>query len=178
MAVSNNIIATLNSIAILCSIPIISAGIWLASKPDNQCIHWLRFPVLIIGILFLLLSLTGFIGAYFNKQGLLAFYLFCNAILIIVGLVLLILAFVVTRPSGEYDVVGRRFKEYRLNGYSEWLRDRITDFENWEKIKVCLSSSSVCMKLEQNSVSADQFFASNISPIQVSFRFVFYIVLI
>ncbi|KAL7601449.1 tetraspanin-2 [Lactuca sativa] len=166
MAVSNNIIATLNFIALLCSIPIITAGIWLASKPDNECIRWLRWPVIIIGVLFLFLALTGFIGAYWNKQGLLAFYLFCNAALIITGLILLILAFVVTRPSGAYSVPGREYKEYRLMGYSEWLRDHITDSDNWGNIRACLASSSICTKMTQDSYTAPQFFASNISPLQ------------
>ncbi|KAI3690280.1 hypothetical protein L2E82_48260 [Cichorium intybus] len=62
MAVSNNIIATLNFLALLCTIPIISVGIWLASKPDNECIRWLHWPVIIIGVLFLFLALTGFVA--------------------------------------------------------------------------------------------------------------------
>ena len=67
--VSNNITAVLNFIAFLCSIPIIAAGIWLASKPDNECIRELRWPVVILGVLILLVSLAGFVGAYWNKQG-------------------------------------------------------------------------------------------------------------
>ncbi|KAI3724306.1 hypothetical protein L2E82_36078 [Cichorium intybus] len=58
-------------------------------------------------VLFLFLALTGFISAYRNKQGHLAFYLFCNAALIITGLILLILAFVVTRPSDAYSITRR-----------------------------------------------------------------------
>ncbi|GJT60192.1 tetraspanin-2-like protein [Tanacetum coccineum] len=166
MAVANNIIATLNFIALLCSIPIITAGIWLASKQDNECIRWIRWPVIILGILFLLLSATGFIGAYWNKQGLLAFYLFCNAALIILGLVVLILAFVVTRPSGAYHVPGRVYEEHRLSGYSKWLRDHVTDDDAWGNIRACLGSSSVCTKMTQDSYSADQFYAKDISPLQ------------
>nr|GEX73206.1 tetraspanin-2-like [Tanacetum cinerariifolium] len=141
MAVANNIIATLNFIALLCSIPIITAGIWLASKQDNECIRWIRWPVIILGILFLLLSATGFI-------------------------VVLILAFVVTRPSGAYHVPGRVYEEYRLNGYSKWLRDHVTDDDDWGNIRACLGSSSVCTKMTQDSYSADQFYAKNISPLQ------------
>ncbi|KAI3506557.1 hypothetical protein L2E82_19778 [Cichorium intybus] len=136
--------ATLNFLALICFIPIISVGIWLASKPDNECIRWLHWPVIIIGVLFLFLALTGFVGAYWNKQGLLAFYLLCNDALIITGLILLILAFVVTRPSGAYSVPGREYKEYRLMGYSSWLCDHITYSDNWENIRACLASSSIC----------------------------------
>ncbi|KAK1420631.1 hypothetical protein QVD17_22380 [Tagetes erecta] len=166
MAVSNNIIATINFIALICSIPIIFTGVWLASKPDNHCIRSLPWPIVFIGVLFLLLALTGFIGAYYNKQGLLAFYLFCNAALIVTGIILLILAYIVTHPSGAYSVPGREYDEYRYMGYSEWLRDHITDPENWESIKACLAASSVCKKMVWDSYTAPQFFASRISSLQ------------
>nr|GMC63544.1 tetraspanin-2-like [Ipomoea batatas] len=35
-SLSNNITAFLNFVAVMCSIPVISAGIWLASNSDNQ----------------------------------------------------------------------------------------------------------------------------------------------
>ena len=49
MAVSNSITAILNFIIFLSSIPVIAAGIWLASKPDNECIQLLRWPVVVLG---------------------------------------------------------------------------------------------------------------------------------
>nr|POE69855.1 tetraspanin-2 [Quercus suber] len=134
MGVSNNITATLNFIAFLASIPIIASGIWLASKPDNECTHYFRWPVVILGFLILLVSLAGFVGAYRNKQGLLAFYLICMAILIALLLILLVFAFTVTRPDGSYSVPGRGYKEYRIDGFSQWLRDHVTNSDNWGKI--------------------------------------------
>lgn len=168
MGVSNNITAIVNFLALLCSIPIIGAGIWLASKPDNECIHFFRWPVVLLGVLILLVSLAGFIGAYWNKQGLLAFYLFCMAVLIGLLLVLLVFTFVVTRPDGSYAVMGRGFKEYRLDGFSPWLRNHLTNSRNWPKIRTCLAESDVCPKLNQLYFAADQFFTADISPLQVS----------
>ncbi|KAI5320224.1 hypothetical protein L3X38_039932 [Prunus dulcis] len=166
MGVSNKITATLNFIALLCAIPIMAAGIWLASKPDNECIHSFRWPVFVLGALMLLVSLAGFIGACFNKQGLLALYLFCMAALIILILVLLIFAFTVTRPDGSYSVPGRAYREYRLDGFSKWLRDYVTDSGTWQKIRTCLADSDTCPKLNQQYISADQFFMAHISPLQ------------
>ncbi|KAF9614007.1 hypothetical protein IFM89_014807 [Coptis chinensis] len=166
MALSNNITSCLNFIAILCSIPIIVAGIWLASKPDNECIHLFRWPVVILGILILLVALAGFVGAFWNRQGLLAFHLFCMAVLIVLLLILLILSFVVTRPDGSYVVPGRGYKEYRLDGFSSWLRTHVTNSGNWGKIRTCLAESDVCSKLGQNYASADQFFSGHMSPLQ------------
>ncbi|XP_051131666.1 tetraspanin-2 [Andrographis paniculata] len=166
MAVSNNITAFLNFIALMCSIPIISAGIWLASKPDNECIRWLRWPLICIGIAFLVVTLTGFVGAYWKKEGLLGVYLVCMFILIVLLLVLLVLAFVVTRPNGAYSVAGVAFREYRLAGFSSWLRDHVTGDDNWPGIRSCLAETQICPKLAQNYVSAADFFAAHLSPIQ------------
>ncbi|KAL4295550.1 hypothetical protein GQ457_12G022500 [Hibiscus cannabinus] len=124
MGLTSNITAILNFIAILCSIPILASGIWLAQQPDNGCIHLFRWPVLVLGLLILLVSLAGFVGAYRHKETLLALYLCCMAILIALLLVLLVFAFIVTRSDGSYAVPGSGFKEYRLNGYSGWLRSQ------------------------------------------------------
>nr|DAD48961.1 TPA_asm: hypothetical protein HUJ06_018898 [Nelumbo nucifera] len=168
MAVSNNIIAILNFLALLCSIPIIGTGIWLASKPDNECVHYFRWPVVLIGVLILLVSLAGFVGAYWNRQCLLAFYIFCMAVLIVLLLALLVLAFVVTRPDGSYVVPRRGYKEYRLEGFSSWLRSHVTGSANWGKIRTCLANSNVCSKLSQDYITVDQFFMAHISPLQAS----------
>lgn len=169
MSLSNNITALLNFVAFMCSIPITASGIWLASKPDNECIHWLRWPVLFMGLAVMLVSLAGFVGAYWKKEGLLGVYLVCMAILIVLLLVLLVLAFVVTRPSGAYSVPGRGYSEYRLAGFSSWLQNHITDADSWRKIRPCLADSEICPKLNSEFVNADQFFAAHISPIQVNF---------
>jgi hypothetical protein len=172
MGVSNNVTAILNFVAFLAAIPIIASGIWLANKPDNECTHYFRWPVVILGALILLVALAGFVGAYWNRPGLLAFYLCCMAILIGLLLILLVFAFIVTRPDGGYSVTGRGYKEYRLDGFSAWLRDHVTNSGNWDKIRTCLAESDVCPKLTLNYISADQFFAAHISPLQASCVFV------
>ncbi|KAM7515623.1 hypothetical protein LguiA_005206 [Lonicera macranthoides] len=151
------------------SIPILTSGIWLSSQPSSHCIHFLFWPIITLGSLFLLISLTGFIGSYYNKPTLLSLYLCFAAILIILSLSLLLLAIVVTRPSGEYSVVGRRFEEYRLDGFSAWLREHVVGDDSWGKIRVCLVENHVCEKLQRGDfVSAEQFFASHLSPLQAS----------
>ncbi|KAL5999512.1 hypothetical protein ACLOJK_037797 [Asimina triloba] len=168
MAVSNNIIAVLNFIVFLCSIPIIVSGIWLASKQDNECIRLLRWPVILIGVLILLVSLAGFVGAYWNKQGLLALFLFAMAALIVLLLILLIFAFVVTRPDGSKPVYGRGYKEYYLGGFSGWLRDYVTNPGRWAQIRRCLSASDVCAKMGAAYMTAEQFYQAHLSPLQAS----------
>ncbi|XP_039142763.1 tetraspanin-2 [Dioscorea cayenensis subsp. rotundata] len=167
MGVSNNIVAVVNFIAMLCSIPIIGAGIWLASKQDNACVHLFRWPVIIIGVLLLLVSLFGFVGAVWDRPCLLATHLFCMAALVLLLLTLLVFAFVVTRPDGSYPAPARAYSEYRLEGYSGWLKTYILD--HWPQIRACLSANDVCGKLARRDAffTADQFFRSgDLSPIQ------------
>ncbi|KAL8498163.1 hypothetical protein ACS0TY_021484 [Phlomoides rotata] len=166
MAMSNNVTAILNFVALMCSIPIIAAGIWLASNPDNDCIRWLRWPLLFLGAAFLLVSLTGFIGAYWKKEGLLAVYLVSMFILIVLLLVLLVLAFVVTRPTGAYSVPGMGFREYRVGGFSSTLRNLVIGNVNWGKIRACLADSHTCSKLTQKYATPADFFAAHLSPIE------------
>ncbi|CAI0405809.1 unnamed protein product [Linum tenue] len=168
MALSNNLTAILNLIAFLCSVPIIASGIWLAAQPDNECIHLIRWPVVLLGLLVLVVSLTGFVGAYWYKETLLAFYLCCMAILIALLLILLVFAFVVTRPDGSYDVPGRGDREFRIQGFSPWLRSHIVNSKNWGAIRACLAETDVCSRLTSRYLSADQFFAGHISPLQQS----------
>lgn len=124
MGVSNNITAVLNFISLLCSIPIISSGVWLASKADTACVHWLRWPVVLAGVSVLLLSLAGFVGAYWNKSSLL------SMAALIVTLILLVHAFVVSRPDGAASVPGHNLREYHLASFSPWLSNHITKTEN------------------------------------------------
>ncbi|XP_057768295.1 tetraspanin-2-like [Salvia miltiorrhiza] len=167
MAVSNSITAILNFVAMMCSFPIIAAGVWLASRADNECLLWLRWPLVFLGLAFLLVSAAGFVGAYWKKEGLLAIYLVAMFILIVVLLVILVLAFVVTRPDGGAVVGGGvGFKEYRLDGFSSWLRDHVTATDNWGKIRACLAASQICPKLTHKFVSAPDFFAAHLSPLQ------------
>ncbi|RRT66627.1 hypothetical protein B296_00006540 [Ensete ventricosum] len=168
---NNNITALVNFVGLLCSVPVIGAGIWLASKQGNECVRLARWPVIILGVLLLLVSLAGFVGAYWDKQRLLAAYLFCMAALIVLLLALLIFAFAVSRPDGSYPVPGRAFREYRLDGFSVWLRHYVAD--HWPQIRTCLSSSDACKKLGRNQpyLTADQFFQTGLAPIQASIIF-------
>lgn len=159
--------AVLNLIALLCSVPVIFSGIWLSSKPDNECAHHLRWPIVVLGTLLLLVAFAGFVGAYWNKQGLLAVYLFAMALLIAALLFVTIFAFVVTRDEVSYSFPGREYREYRLDGFSSWLRDNVVDPEDWVKIRGCLAGSNVCSKLGLDYVTADQFDSAQISPLQV-----------
>uniref|UniRef100_A0A0E0LCV3 Tetraspanin n=1 Tax=Oryza punctata TaxID=4537 RepID=A0A0E0LCV3_ORYPU len=170
MAVSNNITACVNFLALVCAVPVVATGVWFASKQGEECARVARWPVAILGALLLLVALAGFVGAYWNRQGLLAAYLFAMAALITLLLALLVFAFAVTRPSGAYPAFGRGYDDYRLDGYSAWLRDHVAgDPRRWEGIRACLAASDTCRKLAQESVffiTPEQFYQSHLTPLQ------------
>jgi hypothetical protein len=170
MGVSNNITACLNFLALLCTVPVVATGLWFASKQGAECARLARWPVAILGGLLLLVALAGFVGAYWNRQGLLAAYLFAMAALITLLLALLVFAFAVTHGSGAYPVPGRAYREYRLEGFSGWLRGYVGDPRRWEGIRACLAASDTCRKLGVESaffIAPEQFYQSDISPLQV-----------
>ncbi|CAN6177752.1 unnamed protein product [Urochloa humidicola] len=168
MAVSNNITACITFLILLCTLPIAITGIWLASSHGCSRLIF-RWPVAILGALLFLASLAGFLGAYRNRRGLLACYLFAMAGLVTLLLALIVFAFAVVHADGAYPVLGRAYDDYRLEGYSPWLRRYVAgDPERWEGIRACVVGSGTCRKLAMDSsfIVPEQFYMTRLSPIQ------------
>lgn len=169
MALSNNVIAAINFIALLLSIPIIGAGIWLATEADNACMQILQWPVIVLGIAIFLVALAGFIGAFRRVSWLLMFYLIAMLVLIVLLGSLVVFVFSVTMRGSGHVEPSRSYLEYRLEDFSLWLQRRVRSSRKWERIKNCLSSTTTCAELSQNYRSAQDFFNAHISPLQVNF---------
>ncbi|XP_058086292.1 protein TORNADO 2-like [Magnolia sinica] len=166
MPLSNNVIGAINFVAMLLSIPIIGAGIWLASEPDNSCVKLLQWPVIIIGILILIVALAGFVGAFWRIPWLLFFYLVAMLILIILLGALVVFTFMVTNRGSGHTVPSRAFLEYRLDDYSGWMRRRVHGSFKWDRIRNCIASTSMCAELNQSYRFAQDFFNARLSPLQ------------
>lgn len=168
MALSNNVIGAINFVAMLLSVPIIGAGIWLATEPDNSCVKILQWPVIILGILILVVALAGFVGAFWRIPWLLIVYLVGMLILIILLACLVVFIYMVTiRGSGHLEP-SRSYLEYHLEDYSGWLRRRVQSSFKWDRIRNCLSSTTMCAELSQNYRMAQDFFNAHITPLQVN----------
>ncbi|CAD5191808.1 unnamed protein product [Musa acuminata subsp. malaccensis] len=163
---SNNLIGVLNIITFVLSIPILSAGIWLARRATTDCEKFLQWPVIALGVFLLLVSLAGVVGACCRNSCLLWFYLLVMFILIILLFCFTVFAFVVTNKGAGEAVSGRGFKEYRLGDYSNWLQKRVDSDKNWRRIKSCLQDGKVCRSLQEKNQTWDQFVNYNLSPIQ------------
>lgn len=168
MALSNNVIGAINFVAMLLSVPIIGAGIWLATEPDNSCVKILQWPVIILGILILVVALAGFVGAFWRIPWLLIVYLVGMLILIILLACLVVFIYMVTiRGSGHLEP-SRSYLEYHLEDYSGWLRRRVQSSFKWDRIRNCLSSTTMCAELSQNYRMAQDFFNAHITPLPVN----------
>eukprot|EP01018_Ginkgo_biloba_P020992 Gb_41720 [translate_table: standard] len=166
MSVSNNITGALNFIAMVLSVAIIGTGIWLASKQDTECVRFLRWPIIALGVVILLVSVAGFVGAFWRIPQLLVVYLIFMFFLILVLLALVIFAFVVTHKGGGHSVPSRNYEEYDLNDFSGWLKHYVENTRNWNRIKRCLSSSRLCSRLSQRYPTALDFFSAHIGPLE------------
>lgn len=168
MALSNNVIGAINFVAMLLSVPVIGAGIWLATQADNACIKILQWPVIILGILILVVALAGFVGAFWRVQYLLVFYLIAMLVLIILLGCLVVFVYMVTiRGSGHVEP-SRAYLEYKTDDFSGWLKRRVRSSYKWDRIRGCLSSTSLCSELNQSYRMAQDFFNAHLTPLQVN----------
>ncbi|XP_074273670.1 tetraspanin-8-like [Silene latifolia] len=167
MGCSNYLVAILNFITFLLSIPILGAGIWLKRHASTDCEHYLENPVIALAIFLLVVSLAGVIGACCRVNWLLWVYLLVMFILILLLTIFTIFAFVVTNKGAGEVISNKGYKDYKLGDYSNWLQKRVDNNKNWNRIKSCLIDGKVCQSLvDEKNTPANQFFAKNLSPIQ------------
>lgn len=164
MGLSNYLIGILNFLTALLSIPILAAGIWLASKHSSDCLRFLQVPIIIIGLVILLVSIAGLVGSSCRVLWLLWLYLAVMFLLILLLLVFTVFAFVVTNKGAGEAVSGKGFKEYHLGNYSTWLQKRVNN--NWDTIRACLSDAQVCKSLNSSYPTEPAFNKASLTPLE------------
>ncbi|KAK7317767.1 hypothetical protein RJT34_02262 [Clitoria ternatea] len=166
MALSNNVIGAINFIAVLLSIPIIAAGIWLTTEPADSCVKILQWPVIILGVLIFVVAVTGFIGAFWRNPSFMMFYLVAMLGLIVLLGSLVIFTYVVTlRGHGDIEP-NRSYLEYHVDHFSGWFRRRVRSSNRWGHIRRCLTSTNICAELDQRYRLPQDFFNAHLTPIQ------------
>ncbi|KAK9735090.1 hypothetical protein RND81_04G183100 [Saponaria officinalis] len=160
---SNTIIGFLNLFTLLVSLPIIGGGLIMA-KNSTTCESFLQKPLTIIGFIILIVSIAGFLGACFNITWALWVYLVTMLILIVSLMIITLFGFVVTGQGGGAPVVGRVYKEYHIQDYSIWLRDRVKESENWRSISGCVFGSKTCHKVA--SWTPFDYMRNGLTPVQ------------
>ncbi|KAK1322580.1 Tetraspanin-6 [Acorus calamus] len=137
---SNTVIGYLNLQTMLASIPIIGGGLWVA-KSNAKCKGFLQMPLLFDRFVVLLVSIMGSVGACFNIAWALYIYLVVVIFLIVPILCLTIFGFIMTSKGGGVEVPSQLYREYRLEDYSPWLRNRVKGVDEWRSITACLLGS-------------------------------------
>ncbi|WOL01926.1 tetraspanin-3-like [Canna indica] len=145
---SNTLIGVVNFVTFLVSIPILGGGIWLGVRANStDCLRFLQWPIIIIGLAIMVISIIGFAGACYSLAWLLRVYLFVMFVVVVALLCFIVFAYAVTDRGHGQVVVGRAFLEYQLSDYSGWLKNRVSDPGYWAKISSCLRESRVCPKM-------------------------------
>lgn len=171
MRASNHIIGLVNFFTFLMSIPILGGGIWLSTRANNtDCLKFLQWPLIVIGVSIMVVSLAGFAGACYRSTFLMSLYLFAMFFILAALLGFIIFAYAVTDKGGGRPILNRSYMDYYLQDYSGWLKDRVGDPGYWAKISSCIRDSGTCSRMGRsfNGVpeTADMFYMRKLSPIQ------------
>ncbi|CAL0304102.1 unnamed protein product [Lupinus luteus] len=171
MRTSNHLIGALNFLTFLLSIPILGGGIWLSSRANNtDCLKFLQWPLIIIGISIMVISLAGFAGSCYRNTFLMRLYLIAMFIIIAVLIGFIIFAYVVTDKGSGRRVMNHGYLDYYLQDYSGWLEKRVASDSYWGKISSCVRDSKTCRKLARNfngvPETADMFYLRTLTSLQ------------
>ncbi|KAL2345123.1 hypothetical protein Fmac_006408 [Flemingia macrophylla] len=132
------------------SILIIDAGIWLLNGQADSCVQFLQWPVIILGVLILIVSLAGFIGGFWRISWLLIMYLVAMLVLVILLVCLVVFVYMVTlRGHGNIEPNWANL-EYRMDDFSGYLCRRLRSSFKWDRIKSYLSQTNMCDELNQS----------------------------
>ncbi|XP_021809175.1 tetraspanin-3 [Prunus avium] len=171
MRSSNHLIGLLNFATFLLSIPILGGGIWLSGRANNtDCLKFLQWPLIIIGVSIMVVSLAGFAGACYRNTFLMWVYLFVMFFIIAALIGFIIFAYAVTDKGSGRPLTNKAYMDYYLGDYSGWLEEHVAKDSNWRKIASCVRDSKVCQKMGRtvNGVpqTADMFFNRKLSSVQ------------
>ncbi|THG23819.1 tetraspanin-3-like [Camellia sinensis] len=171
MRTSNHLIGLLNFLTFLLSVPILGGGIWLSTRANNtDCLKFLQWPIIIIGVSIMVVSLAGFAGACYRNSFLMYLYLWAMFFIIAALIGFIIFAYAVTDKGTGRPVPNRAYLEYHLEDYSGWLEERVASQSYWGKISSCIRDSKVCAKMGMQiggvPEAADLFYLRKLSPIQ------------
>lgn len=179
MRSSNHLIGLMNFLTFLASIPILGGGIWLSSRANStDCMKFLQWPLIVIGVAIMVVSLAGFAGACYRNTFLMYLYLWAMFFIIAILIGFIIFAYAVTDKGSGRPVLDRAYSEYYLQDYTGWLEERVTTQSYWSKISSCIRDSHVCGKMRRsvNGIpeTADMFNLRKLSPIEVLHKTLFF----
>ncbi|XP_024531449.1 tetraspanin-3 [Selaginella moellendorffii] len=163
---SNMAMAAFSGITLLCGIVVLGTGIWLSTKHSTDCVRFLEWPIIVLGVAITLISLAGIAGALTMNGALLAFYTIFMLMAILTLMAFVLFAFVVTSGQNGHGLVGKVYKEFEFNDYSDWLRNRVEDRRSWSLITLCLRDAKTCDDMAESYNTLDKFNMADLSAVE------------
>ncbi|KAK9271872.1 hypothetical protein L1049_002237 [Liquidambar formosana] len=144
--VSNGLLGFLNFLTLFLSMPIIGIAWTLQLEGQTECEKLLRIPMSTLGIFLLVVSIMGLIGSCCQSARLLKIYLGLMLLLLLGIFCFMILTVVVTtNKDAGVQVMGKGYREYRLEESHGLLKRLVMDDKYWPTFKSCIIDSQVCL---------------------------------
>ncbi|KAL4565526.1 hypothetical protein LXL04_029624 [Taraxacum kok-saghyz] len=163
--VSTFVIRWINFLTMLVAVGVIGFGVWISTHHDG-CRKSLTLPILGLGAVIFLISIIGFYGALKNNSILLWMYLIMLCLILLGIIIFTVLAFIITNNGTGHNVVGVRFKEYRLQDYNAWFLKELNNTHNWKHLQTCLVKADDCSNLSKRFKTLKQYKSAKLSPIE------------
>ncbi|XP_021855318.1 tetraspanin-8 [Spinacia oleracea] len=169
---SNILITALNILTTIISLIAIAIFIYLhffINGSPTHCQQMVEWPILIVGLILLTISLLGMIGSWCRITSLLWIYIVAVVGIMIGWCIFSVFVFMVTNKGAGKAVSGVGFEEYRVGDFNHWLQKHVVNGNNWVQIRSCLVDTKICGSLDRvyTNDGAD-FLKNNLSPIQSS----------
>ncbi|KAL2922712.1 Tetraspanin-9 [Bienertia sinuspersici] len=122
--------------------------------------RFLGITLVVIGASLLVFFYIGCATVDSAPEAALGKSLCCSVPLIVALAALGIFALAVSNKGGGKSIPGRSYKEYRVESYSKWMRNKVNDTHNWETYyKKAVVKNHVCEKFgkEYKLDTLDQF---------------------
>ncbi|CAH9108745.1 unnamed protein product [Cuscuta epithymum] len=168
----NPCIALMNYLSFLSAIPILVGGVWVRSRAKStDCFEFLHWPIILIAVAIMVVSVAGFAGAFYGIDILIYVYVWCTFGIMVVLVGFLFFAYGVTEGTGR-PVLNRMYMEYFLLDFPDrWLKETVTSPGSWREISYCVRGSGVCgsmMRRGGNAIpqTAAVFYRRELSPIE------------
>ncbi|KAG8661609.1 tetraspanin-8 [Manihot esculenta] len=133
----------------------------------TDCQNVVQKPLMVMGIILIVMSFLGLVGAIFKLTCLLWIYSVV-ALLVLAGLTAFALfVYTVEDTSGSGGLAGLGFKKHNAGGdYTQWLQNMVIDGKHWNGIRTCLIDHEICKRLENTVQNSQDFYLKKLSPVQ------------